>query len=158
MTPLIIINLLIWLLLLVLMGTNKFPLGAVSLSIMLLLVLTGCITSPEALAKFSDNNVIIIGTMMITANAFGKTRAVKSIAKLLTKAGKGRWENAIRMFMVINFVLGFSFQEPLDVLPLFTRWQLQSVRKMISVLQRSCSRLYAVCWQIRRESRWDLEP
>ena len=107
MTPLIIINLLIWLLLLVLMGTNKFPLGAVSLSIMLLLVLTGCITSPEALAKFSDNNVIIMGTMMITANAFGKTRAVKSIAKLLTKAGKGRWENAIRMFMVINFVLGF---------------------------------------------------
>ena len=89
------------------MGTNKFPLGAVSLSIMLLLVLTGCITSPEALAKFSDNNVIIMGTMMITANAFGKTRAVKSIAKLLTKAGKGRWENAIRMFMVINFVLGF---------------------------------------------------
>lgn len=107
MTPLIIINLLIWLLLLVLMGTNKFPLGAVSLSIMLLLVLTGCITSPEALAKFSDNNVIIMGTMMITANAFGKTRAVKSIAKLLTKAGKGRWENAIRMFMVINFVLVF---------------------------------------------------
>lgn len=42
------------------MGTNKFPLGAVSLSIMLLLVLTGCITSPEALAKFSDNNVIIM--------------------------------------------------------------------------------------------------
>lgn len=103
MTPLIIINLLIWLLLLVLMGTNKFPLGAVSLSIMLLLVLTGCITSPEALAKFSDNNVIIMGTMMITANAFGKTRAVKSIAKLLTKAGKGRWENAIRMFMVVAF-------------------------------------------------------
>lgn len=70
------------------MGTNKFPLGAVSLSIMLLLVLTGCITSPEALAKFSDNNVIIMGTMMITANAFGKTRAVKSIAKAADKGRK----------------------------------------------------------------------
>ena len=128
------------------MGTNKFPLGAVSLSIMLLLVLTGCITSPEALAKFSDNNVIIMGTMMITANAFGKTRAVKSIAKLLTKAGKGRWENAIRMFMVINFVLGFFLSGAIGRIA------------MISVLQRSCSRLYAVCWQIRRESRWDLEP
>lgn len=107
MTPLIIINLLIWLLLLILMGTNKFSLGAVSLTIMMLLIVTGCLTSSEALLKFSDNNVLIMGTMMITANAFGKTSAVKSIAKLLTKAGKGKWENAIRAFMVINFVLGF---------------------------------------------------
>lgn len=106
MTPLIAINLVIWVLLLVLMGCNKFPLGAVSLSIMVLLVLSGCLLPGEALAKFSDSNVLIMGTMMITANAFGKTRAVKSIAKLLTKAGKGKWQNAIRMFMIINFVLG----------------------------------------------------
>lgn len=88
MTPLIIINLLIWLLLLVLMGTNKFPLGAVSLSIMLLLVLTGCITSPEALAKFSDNNVIIMGTMMITGQCVWKDQSREIHCKAADKGRK----------------------------------------------------------------------
>lgn len=107
MTQLIAINLIIWALLLILMGCNKFSLGAVSLTIMVLLVLSGCITPGEALGKFSDSNVIIMGTMMIAADAFSKTRVVKSIAKLLTKVGNGKWDNAIRMFMIINFFLGF---------------------------------------------------
>jgi sodium-dependent dicarboxylate transporter 2/3/5 len=96
----------IWVLMLVVMALDKFDYGAVAIGIGLLLVVTGCIDAPTALSKFSDANAIIMPTMMIVATAFSKTRAVGSIAGLLSKVSGGNFNRAVQTFMIINLVLG----------------------------------------------------
>lgn len=96
----------LWILMLVVMAMDKFDYGAIAIGIGLLLVVTGCVDAGTALSKFSDANAIIIPTMMIVASAFSKTRAVGSIAELLTRVSGGNFNRAIRTFMIINFVLG----------------------------------------------------
>ena len=106
MTPLIAINIAIWLLMLLLIAFTKWDYGVIAIGIMMLLVLTGCLDADTALSKFADTNVIMMATMMIVAKGFGKTRLVGNIASLLFKVS-GTFENCLRLFMIIAFALGF---------------------------------------------------
>lgn len=106
MTTQIAICIAIWLLMLIVLALDKFDYGAVAIGIAILLVITGCVDAKTALSKFSDSNAIIIPTMMIVASAFSKTRAVGSIAGMLSKVSGGNFNRAIRTFMLINLVLG----------------------------------------------------
>ena len=94
MTPLIAINIAIWLLMLLLIAFTKWDYGVIAIGIMMLLVLTGCLDADTALSKFADTNVIMMATMMIVAKGFGKTRLVGNIASLLFKVS-GTFEQLI---------------------------------------------------------------
>ncbi len=106
MTTQIAINIALWALMLVMIVIAKWDYGVIAIGISVLLVLTGCIDANTALSKFADSNAVIMATMMVVANAFGRTRAVGSIASLLFKVG-GSFNNSLRLFMIINFGLGF---------------------------------------------------
>lgn len=105
MTTQIMINIALWALMLVLIVIAKWDYGVIAIGISVLLVLTGCVDADTALSKFADSNVIIMATMMVVANGFGRTKAVGSIANLLFKVG-GSFERCIRLFMIINVFLG----------------------------------------------------
>jgi len=106
-TPEIAICLGIWVLMLAIMALDKFDYGCVAIFIAVLLVLTGCVDADTALSKFADSNAIIMGTMMIVAQGFAKTKAVGNIASLLNKVSGGNFVRCIRMFMLVNLILGF---------------------------------------------------
>ena len=106
MTLQIMINIGLWLLMLLLIALTKWDYGIIAIGISCLLVITGCVDADTALGMFSDTNVIVIATMMIVSAGFSRTRAIGSIASLLYKVGQDKFENCLRMFMIVNFVLG----------------------------------------------------
>ena len=91
---------------LLLIALTKWDYGIIAIGISCLLVITGCVDADTALGMFSDTNVIVIATMMIVSAGFSRTRAIGSIASLLYKVGQDKFENCLRMFMIVNFVLG----------------------------------------------------
>lgn len=107
MTTQIAITIGIWLLMLLLLAFTKYDFGGIAMLVVALLVITGCVRPETALAKFADQNVIIIAAMMICAAGFSRTPAVKNIGNLLFKVSGGSFERCCGMFMVVLFLMGF---------------------------------------------------
>lgn len=106
MTIQIIVNIGLWLIMLLLIACTKWDYGVIALGVACLLVVTGCVDANTALGMFSDTNVIVIATIMIVSAGFSRTQAIGKIASLLYKVGQDRFENCLRMFMIVNFILG----------------------------------------------------
>lgn len=107
MTPQIMITIGIWLLMLVLLAFTKYDFGGISMLIVVLLVVFKCVTPSAALAKFADQNVIIIAAMMMVAAGFSKTKAVTGVGDLLFKVSGGSFTKCCGMFMIVLFAMGF---------------------------------------------------
>lgn len=107
MTTQIAITIAIWLLMLILLAFTKYDFGGISMLVVVLLVVFGCVTPAKALAKFADQNVIIIAAMMMVAAGFSKTKAVTNIGDLLFKVSGGSFAKCCAMFMIVLFAMGF---------------------------------------------------
>ena len=107
MTSLILTNIIIWLIMLAMLGFTKYSFGGIAMFIVLLLVLTGCVEPKVALAKFADQNIIMMPGLMMVAAGFSKTRLIKNIGNILYKVSGGSFEKCIAIFMVILFFMGF---------------------------------------------------
>lgn len=107
MTPQIMITIAIWLLMLILLAFTKYDFGGIAMLVVVLLVITGCVTPSAALAKFADSNVIIVASMMIVAAGFSKTKAVANIGDLLFKVSGGSFTRCCAMFMIVLAIMGF---------------------------------------------------
>ncbi len=107
MTNLILTNIIIWLVMLGMLGFTKYSFGGIAMFVVILLVLTGCVDPKTALAKFADQNVIMMPGLMMVAAGFSKTKLIKNIGNILYKVSGGSFEKCIALFMIILFGMGF---------------------------------------------------
>ena len=105
MDPHIFISLGIFLAALIILGINKFNMGAVSMIAMILMVLTGCLDAKTALSKFGEQNVILMGAMFIVAKGFSKTQLVNKITDVVYSLGKGSFNRCLTLFLLFAFIM-----------------------------------------------------
>ena len=65
--------------------SQKFPLGAVALTCVTILYLSGVLTFEEAYGNFANDNVILVGAMFILSAAIAKTPIVEKINLAIVK-------------------------------------------------------------------------
>ena len=72
----------------ILMVTEKIPLALTAMCTTLALCLTGCLKANEAVAGFSNSNVILIGAFLIIGQAIFSTGLAHDIAHFFLKFAK----------------------------------------------------------------------
>ena len=65
--------------------TGVWSLATVAMTSISALALTGCLSAKDALAYFSNNNVIMIGAMSVVAAGFNKTQFCTNLANGISK-------------------------------------------------------------------------
>lgn len=108
MTLPMIITILITLLMLVLIMTDRLPFGAPPLLACLLLVITGISTPTEAFAGFSNNTVIMLASFLALIIALEKTRLIAKFRESLFNMAEGGGFKAYIMLILI-VMAGASF-------------------------------------------------
>jgi di/tricarboxylate transporter len=71
----------------VMFAINKPRVDAVALSMLVLLPFTGVVTMNEALAGFSNPNIVLIGAMFVIGEALARTGVARSIGDRLVGYG-----------------------------------------------------------------------
>lgn len=91
------------------------------------LSLTGCLAPSEALAYFSNNNVIMIGAMSVVAAGFNRTKFCTDLATGISKMAKGSLSKVLLMYCILAMLLTQMVQSRLLFLVLWLLfvWLLQ---------------------------------
>jgi solute carrier family 13 (sodium-dependent dicarboxylate transporter), member 2/3/5 len=108
MTPMTIC-LLIFLFMIILFMTNKanrIPMSAISIAVLVLLILTGCIDYKTALGYFGNTTVITMASMFIVAAGLSRTQMVTHISKLMYKVTKGSFTKVLAAYVLLTCLLG----------------------------------------------------
>lgn len=95
--------------------SNKFPLWLISLLSLSSLYVTGCINTSQALAGFSDENTILMGSMFILATGFQRTSAVDRLCAALLCASGGSFRLAFLGHLVLTILLSALVSSPMVV-------------------------------------------
>lgn len=95
--------------------TGIWSLGTVAMTSLTALSLTGCLTPSDALAYFSNSNVIMIGAMSIVAAGFNRTKFCTDLATGISKMAKGRLSKVLLMYCVLAMLLSQMVQSPVVV-------------------------------------------
>jgi di/tricarboxylate transporter len=101
MTPEIMTVLGLLLLALILFGTEKIPIDIVTIILVLAMVLTGTLTSKEALAGFGDEIIITIAGLFILTGGLVKTGVVDIMGRRLHRIAGG---NEFRLMTLVMLV------------------------------------------------------
>ena len=93
---------------LVLVGflTQKFPMGLVAITGMVLMVITGCLEPSAALAQFGTSNVVLIGSLFVVSGAFTKTTYIGKIASWIAQKCRGKMTAVIAGYSLLLVFLG----------------------------------------------------
>ncbi len=108
MTIQMIITIVITLIMLILIMSDRLPFGAPPLLACLLLIITGISTPSEAFAGFSNNTVIMLASFLILVMALQKTRLIATFRESLFKMAAGGGFKAYVMLILI-VMAGASF-------------------------------------------------
>lgn len=92
--------------------SGKISLATVSISSLIALSLTGCMTSAEALAYFANSNVIMIAGMCIVAAGFNRTRFCDTMAERISSMAKGSLTKLMFGYVLIGVLLSQFIQSP----------------------------------------------
>ena len=95
--------------------TGIWSLGTVAMTSLTALSLTGCLTPSDALAYFSNSNVIMIGAMSIVAAGFNRTKFCTDLATGISKMAKGSLSKVLLMYCVLAMLLSQMVQSPVVV-------------------------------------------
>ncbi len=95
--------------------TGVWSLGTVAMVSLVALSLTGCLTPSEALAYFSNNNVIMIGAMSVVAAGFNRTKFCTDLATGISKMAKGSLSKVLLMYCILAMLLSQMVQSPVVV-------------------------------------------
>lgn len=108
MTIPMIITILITLLMLALIMTDRLPFGAPPLLACLLLIVTGISTPAEAFAGFSNNTVLMLASFLALIIALQKTRLIAKFRKALFNIAEG---GGFKTYVMLIFIVmaGASF-------------------------------------------------
>lgn len=100
-----VICIIVFLATLVLYMVNKFPLPLVSITSLLILCLTGCLTPAEALAGFSNSSTIIMGAMFIVAAGLNRTQMVRKVSNLVYKVSGGSFTKGMIGYCLVTLAI-----------------------------------------------------
>ena len=95
--------------------TGVWSLGTVAMASLVALSLTGCLAPSEALAYFSNNNVIMIGAMSVVAAGFNRTKFCTDLATGISKMAKGSLSKVLLMYCILAMLLTQMVQSPVVV-------------------------------------------
>lgn len=95
--------------------TGVWSLATVAMTSISALALTGCITAKEALAYFSNNNVIMIGAMSVVAAGFNRTQFCTNLANGISRIAKGSLSKVLLMYCILAMLLSQMVQSPVVV-------------------------------------------
>lgn len=99
------ICLIVFALTIILFLSNKIPLWIASLSSMFLLVVTGCITSAEALSGFSNSTTIIMVSMFIISAGLSRTQMIHKITDLVYKVTGGSFAKGLLGYLLVTLII-----------------------------------------------------
>ena len=88
----------------VMFALNRPRVDAVALIMMVLLPFTGVITMNEAIAGFSNPNIVLIGAMFVIGEALARTGVARSIGDWLVKRGG---DSPRRLLVLLMLAVGF---------------------------------------------------
>jgi di/tricarboxylate transporter len=87
---------------------NKPRVDAVALIMLVLLPFTGVLTMNEALAGFSNPNIVLIGAMFVIGEALARTGVARSIGDWLVRyGGNSAWRLLVLLMLAVGFLGAF---------------------------------------------------
>ena len=95
--------------------TGVWSLGTVAMTSIAALSLTGCLTAKDALAYFSNSNVIMIGAMSVVAAGFNRTQFCTNLANAISRVAKGSLSKVMLMYCLLAMLLSQMVQSPVVV-------------------------------------------
>ena len=95
--------------------TGVWSLATVAMTSISALALTGCLSAKDALAYFSNNNVIMIGAMSVVAAGFNRTQFCTNLANAISKMAKGSLSKVLLMYCILAMLLSQMVQSPVVV-------------------------------------------
>lgn len=110
--------------------TSKFSLATVSLTAMLALTVTGCLSAGDALAYFGNSNVIMIAGMCVVAAGFNRTQFCISLANTISKFANGSLNKLMLGYVIIGVLLSQFIQSPVVVFGIVAPMMAASAEKM----------------------------
>src|SRR6516162_5654615 len=85
---------------------NKPPMDVVALLVIVILPLCGIISVPEALASFSDPNVLLIAALFVIGEGLVRTGIAYQLGEWLVKKSGGSETRLLVLLMLAIAVLG----------------------------------------------------
>lgn len=95
--------------------TGVWSLATVAMTSISALALTGCLTAKDALAYFSNSNVIMIGAMSVVAAGFNRTKFCTNLANAISKLAKGSLTKVMLLYCILAMLLSQMVQSPVVV-------------------------------------------
>ena len=87
---------------------NKPRVDAVALIMLVLLPFTGVLTMNEALAGFSNPNIVLIGAMFVIGEALARTGVARSMGDWLVRyGGNSAWRLLVLLMLAVGFLGAF---------------------------------------------------
>lgn len=112
MTMPMMICLTIFVLMMVLLATNKIPMGVTGLATLAALVIFKCIEAKDALSSFGNANVIIIVGMFVVGAGLRKTTLIVKITEVIRKVTRGNFKLAYRGVIILAIILTSILTSP----------------------------------------------
>ncbi len=100
------ICLLIFLFMLIGFFIKKLPMSFTSMTVLVLLVVTGCVDYKTALGSFGSTTVITMVSMFIVAAGLSRTQMINHLSKLLLKVTGGSYTKVLASYVLVTCVLG----------------------------------------------------
>ncbi|MBK1633101.1 SLC13 family permease [Thiohalocapsa halophila] len=89
----------------VMFAINRPRVDAVALIMLVLLPFTGVLTMSEALAGFSNPNIVLIGAMFVIGDALARTGVARSIGDWLVRyGGDSPWRLLVLLMLAVGFL------------------------------------------------------
>jgi di/tricarboxylate transporter len=89
----------------VMFAINRPRVDAVALIMLVLLPFTGVLTMNEALAGFSNPNIVLIGAMFVIGEALARTGVARSIGDQLVRwGGDSAWRLLVLLMLAVGFL------------------------------------------------------
>ena len=126
----LIMCLIIFVLMIIGFCANLYSLATVSLTAMMALVVTGCMSAKDALAYFANTNVIMIAGMCIVAAGFNRTQFCVNVANSISKMAKGNLTKLMLGYVLIGMILSQFIQSPIVAMGIVTPMMLASAESM----------------------------
>lgn len=98
-------TLLIFVFVIVLFASNKFPLWVSALAGLLLMTMNGAVSPAEALSGFGNSNAIIMMSMFIVSAGLNRTQMIKKISGLAYKVSGGSLRKGLFGYIMITLLL-----------------------------------------------------
>lgn len=95
--------------------TGVWSLATVAMTSISALALTGCLSAKDALAYFSNNNVIMIGAMSVVAAGFNRTQFCTKLANAISSVAKGSLTKVLLLYCILAMLLTQMVQSPVVV-------------------------------------------